>query len=212
MVTRAAISVLGALSACVFAPAPAPAAGRADVAALQVALRSAGTYAGTVDGVRGPATVAGVRAVQRRARLAADGVAGARTRRALGAAPPRSPVRLLRPVRGVIGGGFGPRGDRFHAGLDLPAPQGTPVTTAGFGRVMFSGYDAGWGNFVVIGHRFGLRTLYAHLSSIHVATGERVGAGQRLGRVGSTGRSAGPHLHFEVLLRGASTAREAALG
>jgi len=84
MVTRAAISVLAALSASVFAPAPAPAAGRADVAALQVALRSAGTYAGTVDGVRGPATVAGVRAVQQRARLAADGVAGPRTRRALG--------------------------------------------------------------------------------------------------------------------------------
>jgi murein DD-endopeptidase MepM/ murein hydrolase activator NlpD len=83
--------------------------------------------------------------------------------------------------------------------------MGTPVTTAGFGRVVFAGWDSyGWGNFVVIEHRFGLRSLYAHLSTIEVSRGQSVGAGQRLGRVGSTGRSTGPHLHFELLLRGAN--------
>jgi len=57
---------------------------------------------------------------------------------------------------------------------------------------------------VVVAHRFGLRTLYAHLASINVAAGQFVGAGQRLGTVGATGRTTGPHLHFEVLLRGAN--------
>lgn len=287
MFTRTRILVVAAGLAWALAPvAAAPASGRSGVAALQVALRAAGTYAGDVDGIRGPGTLAGVREIQRRARLAVDGIAGPRTRRALGrlgrhhygsramtagdvgwdisalqfelathgfasgsidgalgprgmralrryqtwaglpadgvagratlralrAPPPRSPVKLLRPVRAPIAGDFGPRGDRLHAGIDFPAAAGTPVTTAGFGRVVFSGFDPGWGNFVLIGHRFGLRTLYAHLSSIHVRTGEAVGAGQRLGRVGSTGRSDGPHLHFELLLRGANIDPRTALG
>ncbi|MEA2191471.1 MAG: hypothetical protein QOI73_1592, partial [Solirubrobacteraceae bacterium] len=125
--------------------------------------------------------------------------------RALRAPPARSPVKLLRPVRAAVGDRFGPRDNRFHAGVDFPAPTGTPVTAAGFGDVVFSGWDnSGWGNMVLVRHRFGLRTLYAHLSSIVVPTGAHVGAGQLVGRVGQTGHASGPHLHFELLLRGAN--------
>ncbi|MBW3609288.1 MAG: M23 family metallopeptidase [Actinobacteria bacterium] len=98
-----------------------------------------------------------------------------------------------------------PRGSAFHAGLDFPAPVGTPVTAAGFGTVVFSGYDpSGFGNMIVIGHRFGLRTVYAHLASLAVRRGQAVGVGQLIGTVGTTGRSSGPHLHFELRLRGAN--------
>jgi murein DD-endopeptidase MepM/ murein hydrolase activator NlpD len=126
-------------------------------------------------------------------------------------------VKLLRPVKAAIGDRFGPRGNGFHAGDDFPAPTGTPVTAAGFGDVVFSGWDSsGWGNMVLVRHRFGLRTLYAHLSSIAVSIGAHVGAGQLVGRVGQTGRATGPHLHFEVLLRGANidplTALQASYG
>jgi len=70
---------------------------------------------------------------------------------------------------------------------------------------VFSGFDAsGFGNMIVIGHRFGLRTVYAHLASIAVGRGQAVGVGQLIGTVGVTGRSSGPHLHFELRLRGAN--------
>ena len=142
---------------------------------------------------------------QRWAGLTPDGVAGPATLRALGTPPPRSPVRLRYPVRARIGDRFGPRWNVFHAGVDFPAPAGTPVTAAGWGTVVSAGYDAsGWGNMVVVGHRFGLRTLYAHLARIDVAAGQRVGVGQRIGTIGATGRTSGPHLHFELLLRGAN--------
>jgi murein DD-endopeptidase MepM/ murein hydrolase activator NlpD len=183
-----------------------------DVAALQFKLSTHGFPSGPVDGALGPRGVGALTRFQTWAGLLADGVAGPATLRALRPAPAGSPVRLLWPVRARVGGGFGPRANGFHAGIDLPAPEGTPVTAAGFGRVVISSYDAGWGNFVVVEHRFGLRSLYAHLSSIHVAVGEDVGAGQRVGRVGSTGRADGPHLHFELLLRGANIDPMTALG
>jgi murein DD-endopeptidase MepM/ murein hydrolase activator NlpD len=276
----ATISVwLVALLVLLSAAPAASAASRAEVAALQVALRSAGLYSGTVDGVAGPGTASGVRAAQSRAGLPRDGVAGPRTRRALGrlggpgygsraiavgavgwdvaalqfglarhgfpsgpidgalgprsggalrrfqhwagltadgvaagatlralAAPaPRSPVQLRRPVRASIGDRFGPRFNVFHAGLDFPASAGVPVTAAGFGTVVEAGFDgSGWGNRVVIRHRFGLRTLYAHLATIEVSRGRSIGVGQRIGTVGATGRTTGPHLHFELTLRGAN--------
>jgi murein DD-endopeptidase MepM/ murein hydrolase activator NlpD len=79
------------------------------------------------------------------------------------------------------------------------------VTSAGFGRVAFTGHSrSGWGNVVIVRHRFGLRTLYAHLSAIDVRRGAVVAAGARIGRVGATGSASGPHLHFEILLRGAN--------
>jgi murein DD-endopeptidase MepM/ murein hydrolase activator NlpD len=114
-------------------------------------------------------------------------------------------VRLRAPLRATIGDAFGPRGARFHAGVDFLAPAGRAVGSAGSGRVASTGFSrSGWGNFVIIRHRFGLRTLYAHLSSIRVRAGASVAAGTRIGRVGATGTATGPHLHLEVLLRGAN--------
>ena len=176
-----------------------------DVAALQFKLATRGFPSGPMDGALGPRSIRALRRFQTWAGLPGDGVAGAGTQRALRRPPARSPVKLFRPVRAQVGDRFGPRGNRFHAGLDFPAPSGTPVTAAGFGDVVFSGYDtSGWGNLVIVKHRFGLRTLYAHLSSISVPTGAHVEAGQRVGRVGATGHASGPHLHFEILLRGAN--------
>jgi len=122
-------------------------------------------------------------------------------------------VRLRPPVAAPVSERFGPRGTGFHAGVDMPAPTGTPVTTAGFGTVSFAGFSpSGWGNLVVVRHRFGLNTLYAHLSQIDVRTGEAVALGEQIGRVGATGHATGPHLHFEVLLRGANVDPLTAIG
>jgi murein DD-endopeptidase MepM/ murein hydrolase activator NlpD len=110
------------------------------------------------------------------------------------------PVRFLRPVPGPIGDAFGaPRGGRRHEGLDFPVPYGTRVGAAGRGTTIYAGYNyGGYGNLVVIQHRLGFTTWYAHLSSITSWVGEQVGGGTRIGYVGSTGHSTGPHLHFEV--------------
>jgi len=176
-----------------------------DVAALQFKLAIHGFPSGPMDGALGGRTAAAISRFQRWAGIPADGVAGRGTMRKLRRGIPRSPVSLLRPVDAAAGDRFGPRGNRFHAGLDFPAASGTPIRSAGRGTVTFAGYDAsGWGNLVIISHRFGLKSFYAHLSSIGVRSGQSVGAGVRIGRVGSTGRSTGPHLHFELLLRGAN--------
>jgi murein DD-endopeptidase MepM/ murein hydrolase activator NlpD len=176
-----------------------------DVAALQFKLAVHGFPSKSFDGVLGPHAVVALRRFQRWARLESDGVAGRATLRALRAPPPVCTVRLLAPLRAAIGDGFGPRGARFHAGIDLLAPTGRPVASAGVGEVAFTGYSrSGWGNLVIVRHRAGLRTLYAHLSAIDVRPGASVAAGARIGRVGATGSASGPHLHFEVLLRGAN--------
>ena len=183
-----------------------------DVAALQFKLAIHGFPSGSVDGGLGGHTARATARFQRWAGLPADGVAGRSTMRALRRPVPRSPVKLLRPVQAAFGDRFGPRDNRFHAGLDFPAATGTPVTAAGFGTVVFAGFSAsGWGNLVIVRHRFGLRTFYAHMSAFAVRSGQRVRAGQRIGRVGSTGFSTGPHLHFELLLRGANVDPASAL-
>ncbi|RZJ00231.1 MAG: M23 family metallopeptidase [Brevundimonas sp.] len=88
---------------------------------------------------------------------------------------------------------------RVHEGVDIAAPQGTGVFVAAEGSVLRTGFDAGgYGRFVEIRHPNGMSTLYGHLSRLDVATGDHVDGGQRIGLVGSTGRSTGPHLHFEV--------------
>lgn len=269
-----------ALAAALACATSAVAAGEARVAALQVGLRAKGLYAGTIDGVLGPATLDAVRALQKRAGLPVDGVVGPKTRRALGrfgrhelgsrplasgkvgwdvaalqyklawhgfpsgdfdghfaartdralrrfqgwaglgrdgvAGPgvlaalarplPRSPLALARPVGVAATDGFGPRGTRFHTGLDFPAAAGTPVTAARAGRVKFASWHAGgFGYLVTIDHGRGVRTVYAHLSRIDVRRRQRVAQGTQIGLVGSTGHSTGPHLHFEVRVRGAST-------
>jgi murein DD-endopeptidase MepM/ murein hydrolase activator NlpD len=274
---RAATVLL--LAALLGAPACAHAAGSADTAALQVALRGVRLYEGPIDGIAGAGTKAAVRRFQSRRGLAADGVAGPRTRYALGrrgrpllgsrvlrlgragwdvaalqfrlawrgfpsgdfdggfgyrtdgavrrfqryagvvpdgvVGPgtlralrlpiPRSPIWLIRPVRAAIGAGFGPRDNRFHPGLDYPAASGTRVTAAGRGRVVFAGWDTGgYGNLVVVRHPRAVRSMYAHLSRIEVRRGQWVSAGSRVGAVGATGLATGPHLHFELRLRGAA--------
>jgi murein DD-endopeptidase MepM/ murein hydrolase activator NlpD len=260
------------------APAVASAAS-ANVAALQVALRARGFYAGTVDGVAGPATTAAVQRLQRRRGLTADGIAGPQTRRALGRrgrprlgsrplsldargwdvaglqfllathgfpsgtfdggfgartdaalrrfqiwaglsadgvagagtlaalrrSPARSPLRFLRPVPDAVGDRFGPRGNTFHPGLDLVSPHGRPVHAGAAGCVEVAHRDTGgYGKLVVLRHSLGMTSWYAHLSRISVRRGQCVAAGALLGKVGATGRATGPHLHFELRLRGAA--------
>jgi murein DD-endopeptidase MepM/ murein hydrolase activator NlpD len=87
---------------------------------------------------------------------------------------------------------------RFHAGLDLRAAYGQDVRAATEGVVTFAGEQAGYGLVVVVSHGSGLETRYAHLSSAEVAQGERVRAGDVIARSGNSGRTTGPHLHFEV--------------
>ena len=176
-----------------------------DVAALQFRLAWHGFPSGNIDGGFGSHVEAAVRRFQAYAGLAADGTAGPQTLRLLRGAIPRSPIWLKNPVAGAIGDRFGPRGNRFHTGLDYPAPTGTLVVAAGRGQVVFAGWDSGgYGNTVVIEHPLGVRSLYAHLSRIGVSRGSAVVAGSTVGRVGATGVATGPHLHFELRLRGAA--------
>jgi murein DD-endopeptidase MepM/ murein hydrolase activator NlpD len=184
-----------------------------DVAALQFKLAVHGFPSANFDGALGPHSLAALQRFQRWTGLPVDGIAGRGTLRALRAPPPRSPARLLWPLRAAVGNDFGPHRARFHAGIDLPAASGAPVTAAGFGTVVFAGFHpTGWGNLVVVSHRFGLQTLYAHLSTIGVRVGQFVPAGGRIGRVGATGSADGPHLHFELRLRGANVDPLSALG
>jgi len=113
------------------------------------------------------------------------------------------------PLKGRISGAFGqrrilnksPRSP--HGGLDIAAPRGTPVVSAGGGRVAYVGRFFFYGKFVLVDHGLGLFTLYAHLNSTDLKKGEAVKAGQTIGRVGATGRATGPHLHFAVSIGGA---------
>jgi murein DD-endopeptidase MepM/ murein hydrolase activator NlpD len=176
-----------------------------DVAALQFALAWHGFPCGWFDGRFGWHTEHAVRRFQRWAGLTVDGLAGSTTIAALHRPLALSPITLAYPVLGIVGDRFGPRGARFHEGVDLVANTGTTVTAAAPGRVKWAAWhDGGWGNLVVISHGKGVRTLYAHLSRIDVHRGERVDTGATLGLVGATGDATGPHLHFEVRVRGAA--------
>jgi murein DD-endopeptidase MepM/ murein hydrolase activator NlpD len=176
------------------------------VAALQFLLAWHGFPAAAFDGVFGWHTDGALRRFQRWAHLTPDGVAGLATFAALRRLPAHCPIALAWPLRTArMGDRFGPRGRRFHAGIDLIAPRGTPVGAAAPGRVTFAGRRAGgWGNLVVIAHSHGVQTMYAHLSRVIARVGERVAIGTRVGTVGATGDATGPHLHFEVRLRGAA--------
>ena len=99
---------------------------------------------------------------------------------------------------------FGYRHGRRHQGIDLPYPKGTPVPATFDGKVRISDYVSGYGNLVVIRHANGLETFYGHLSERKVDSGDWVSAGDIIGLGGSTGRSTGPHLHFETRYKGAA--------
>jgi len=117
--------------------------------------------------------------------------------------PQNTPV-----TAGFVGSGFGTRLDPFsgqmtmHAGLDFAAPVGTPILAAAGGVVSAAEYNPAYGNMVVIDHGNGLQTLYGHASKLEVRAGEIVRKGQQIANVGSTGRSTGSHLHFEVHVNG----------
>ncbi|WP_327793526.1 M23 family metallopeptidase [Harenicola maris] len=98
--------------------------------------------------------------------------------------------------------GFGPRWGRMHNGTDFAAPYGTPIYATADGVVTHAGWQSGYGNLVKIQHEFGIETRYAHQSRIRVKVGQRVSRGQRIGDMGSTGRSTGVHLHYEVRVGG----------
>jgi murein DD-endopeptidase MepM/ murein hydrolase activator NlpD len=91
---------------------------------------------------------------------------------------------------------------RMHQGIDFAAPTGTPVLASAGGRVVKAGWSGGYGNVVQIDHGRGTVTRYAHLSRINVKEGQQVAQGHRIGAVGSTGMSTGPHLHYEVWMNG----------
>lgn len=113
-----------------------------------------------------------------------------------------------RPAPGAITSKFGFRDDPFnrgvkpHEGIDIDNSTGTPIKAAGAGVITFTGYTNGYGNTIVISHGSGYQTKYAHLSDIGVKTGDTVKKGQIVGTMGSSGRSTGSHLHFEVVRNG----------
>jgi murein DD-endopeptidase MepM/ murein hydrolase activator NlpD len=114
-----------------------------------------------------------------------------------------SPVRegRISSLYGIREDPFG--GDsRFHAGIDIAAPVGTPVRPVAAGRVIFSGSYQGFGRIVAIQHGKHMSSLYAHFDDLRVAVGQLVHRGTVLGVVGSSGKSTGPHLHFEVRVGG----------
>jgi len=116
----------------------------------------------------------------------------------------RTTVPSLWPVRGQITAGFGQRMDpfsgegAFHAGVDISAPSGTRVEAAADGIVLEAGPESGYGNEILIDHGYGLTTKYGHLSRIFVVVGQVLKRGQVIGAVGMTGKTTGPHLHYEV--------------
>lgn len=115
-------------------------------------------------------------------RLAAQGVSGFRW-----------------PLLGTVTSVFGPRGGRMHNGLDIAGNMGDPIKASKDGTVSVSGWVGGYGNTVILRHDDGSASLYAHASALLVKRGQTVRAGQTIARVGSTGNSTGPHLHFEVI-------------
>lgn len=118
------------------------------------------------------------------------------------------PEKISLPLSGKITSSFGLRTDpidgklRHHNGIDIAAPEGTPVKPVLSGKIVYSGYNGGYGNCVIVEHENGLQTLYAHNSKNLVKTGDTVTPETVIALSGSTGRTTGPHLHFEVRKEG----------
>jgi hypothetical protein len=124
-----------------------------------------------------------------------------RAGKALASLPSRWPVRG--PVNSEFGGRRlpGSKGSEFHSGIDIGAERGTPVRAPAAGTVTFAGSHAEYGLSVTVDHGENLKSIYGHLSKITVTAGEKVERGAQLGLTGNTGRSSGPHLHYEILVK-----------
>ncbi|PKM82191.1 MAG: peptidase M23 [Firmicutes bacterium HGW-Firmicutes-14] len=112
------------------------------------------------------------------------------------------PQLAIHPVTGIISSVFGVREGRMHEGIDIAAEHGSPIKAVAAGTVVFAGERGSYGNAVIINHGAGFRSLYGHASRLEVEQGQQVKEGQVIARVGSTGRSTGPHLHLELLFKG----------
>lgn len=117
-------------------------------------------------------------------------------------------VPFGRPHPGSLSSGFGPRfnpftgrGGEFHGGLDFRGKTGEPITVTANGVVDFAGVQRGYGNVVIVKHAHNYKTYYAHMSALSVKKGQKVKVGDEVGKLGSTGRSTGPHLHYEVRIK-----------
>jgi murein DD-endopeptidase MepM/ murein hydrolase activator NlpD len=126
--------------------------------------------------------------------------------------PPASGGQCRWPVAGRVTSEYGYRWGRLHAGIDIAAPSGTPIGAAIAGTVIYSSWQSGYGNVVIISHGGGLSTLYGHQSRLGVSLGQVVGQGQIIGYVGSTGHSTGPHVHFETRYGGVARNPRGCLG
>ncbi len=115
---------------------------------------------------------------------------------------------FIRPVEGYVSSPYGTRVDpftqkkKFHKGIDIACPLGSPVRASAAGKVIFTGEKGGYGKLVIIEHAGGYRSYYGHLSKIEVSTGETVAQGKRIASSGQTGRATGPHLHYEISKKG----------
>jgi murein DD-endopeptidase MepM/ murein hydrolase activator NlpD len=172
------------------APVPAPASAAAAAAAPPASAPGARTDEDEEEGAGGggpalPGEAAGATAIAPRPPSHGDRGGGAAR-------------RLSWPVQGVLYSRFGVRQGQRHDGIDIAAPEGTPIGAAAEGQVVYAGSQSGYGSIVIVRHEAGLLTLYAHASAVLVRQGERVAAGQPIARVGRSGRTSGPHLHFEV--------------
>lgn len=125
------------------------------------------------------------------------------------AAPARSRAQsgargYVWPVDGTVTSEYGNRWGRLHAGIDIAAPTGTPIYAARPATVVYAGWMGGYGQIVLLDHRDGTTTAYAHQSQLLTSMGRQVAAGEQIGAVGSTGNSTGPHVHFEVRVGGST--------
>lgn len=116
------------------------------------------------------------------------------------------------PTQGRVTSEYGRRWGRMHQGIDIAAPTGTPIYAARAGQVFFAGQQSGYGNVIMIDHGGGFTTVYAHQSRLYARRGQSVDRGERIGAVGNTGRSTGPHLHFETRYGGAARNPRGCLG
>jgi len=107
-------------------------------------------------------------------------------------------LSFMWPVRGRLSSNYGRRGGRFHDGIDIAAKKGTAIFATESGRVIHSGRMSGYGKVVIVKHAGAFRSVYAHASRLLVRKGEFVERGQKIAEVGSTGRSNGSHVHFEI--------------